>query len=64
MFVKNLEDCPEFIAGDRSILRELLHPDKGGRGVGDGVGGGDVDGVRLPLHGGGGRRRRDALGAA
>ena len=28
MFVKNLEDCPEFIAGDRSILRELLHPDK------------------------------------
>ncbi|MEM6500541.1 MAG: cupin domain-containing protein [Cyanobacteria bacterium P01_C01_bin.89] len=28
MFVKNLQDCPEFIAGDRSILRELLHPDK------------------------------------
>ncbi|MEM9244180.1 MAG: cupin domain-containing protein [Cyanobacteria bacterium P01_F01_bin.153] len=28
MFVKNLQDCPEFIAGDQSILRELLHPDK------------------------------------
>ena len=28
MFVKNLKDCPEFIAGDHSILRELLHPDK------------------------------------
>ena len=28
MFVRNLQDCPEFIAGDRSILRELLHPDK------------------------------------
>lgn len=28
MFVRKLNDCPEFIAGDRSILRELLHPDK------------------------------------
>jgi mannose-6-phosphate isomerase-like protein (cupin superfamily) len=28
MFVKRLEDCREFIAGDDSILRELLHPDK------------------------------------
>ncbi len=28
MFIKNLEDCPEFTAGDNSILRELLHPDK------------------------------------
>jgi mannose-6-phosphate isomerase-like protein (cupin superfamily) len=24
-----LKDCPEFIAGDRTKLRELLHPDKG-----------------------------------
>ena len=24
----NLKDCDEFIAGDDSILRELLHPDK------------------------------------
>ena len=28
MFVKRLKDCREFIAGDGSILRELLHPDK------------------------------------
>lgn len=28
MFVKYLEDCPEVIAGDGSILRELLHPAK------------------------------------
>lgn len=28
MFVRRLEDCQEFIAGDDSILREFLHPDK------------------------------------
>ena len=28
MFLKYLEDCREFIAGDGSILRELLHPEK------------------------------------
>jgi len=28
MFVRKLEDCPEFIAGDGSLLRELLHPEK------------------------------------
>ncbi len=28
MFIKCLNDCEEFIAGDGSILRELLHPDK------------------------------------
>lgn len=28
MFIKYLKDCEEFIAGDGSILRELLHPDK------------------------------------
>ena len=28
MFVKHLKDCTEFIAGDDSILRELLHPEK------------------------------------
>lgn len=26
MFVKYLKDCREFVAGDDSILRELLHP--------------------------------------
>jgi mannose-6-phosphate isomerase-like protein (cupin superfamily) len=28
MFLKRLKDCREFIAGDGSILRELLHPEK------------------------------------
>jgi len=28
MFVRQLKDCPEFIAGDGSLLRELLHPEK------------------------------------
>jgi mannose-6-phosphate isomerase-like protein (cupin superfamily) len=28
MFVKYLKDCRQFIAGDGSILRELLHPNK------------------------------------
>ena len=28
MFIKRLGDCQEFIAGDVSILRELLHPGK------------------------------------
>ncbi|MDD5561983.1 MAG: cupin domain-containing protein [Candidatus Omnitrophica bacterium] len=29
MFIKKLEDCPKFISGDKAILRELLHADKG-----------------------------------
>ncbi len=28
MFIKDLKQCEEFIAGDDTILRELLHPDK------------------------------------
>jgi len=28
MFLKYLKDCREFVAGDGSILRELLHPEK------------------------------------
>lgn len=28
MFIRQLADCPEFTAGDHSILRELLHPAK------------------------------------
>lgn len=28
MLVRKLEDCEEFIAGDGTQLRELLHPDK------------------------------------
>ncbi len=28
MYVKKLEDCNEFIAGDGSVLREFLHPGK------------------------------------
>jgi len=28
MFIRRLQDCPEFIAGDNCRLREILHPDK------------------------------------
>ena len=28
MLIRKLRDCEEFIAGDRTILRELFHPDK------------------------------------
>ncbi|MEC4894510.1 MAG: cupin domain-containing protein [Oscillatoria sp. PMC 1051.18] len=28
MLIRKLNNCPEFIAGDGTILRELLHPDK------------------------------------
>lgn len=28
MLIRKLCECEEFIAGDRTILRELLHPDK------------------------------------
>ena len=28
MFIRELQDCPEFIAGDNCALREILHPDK------------------------------------
>jgi len=26
--ITHLDECEEFIAGDRSVLREILHPDK------------------------------------
>lgn len=28
MFIKDLKNCEEIVAGDKTILRELLHPDK------------------------------------
>ncbi len=28
MFIRELKDCSEFIAGDNCMLREILHPDK------------------------------------
>ena len=28
MYVTHLKDWPEFLAGDHTLLRELLHPDK------------------------------------
>lgn len=34
MFIKDLKDCAEFIAGDNTILRELLHPDKAELAIG------------------------------
>ncbi len=33
MFIRELNDCPEFIAGDNCILREILHPDKADLGL-------------------------------
>lgn len=34
MFIKDLQDCQEFIAGDNSLLQELLHPDKADLAIG------------------------------
>jgi mannose-6-phosphate isomerase-like protein (cupin superfamily) len=28
MFIRELKDCEEFVAGDNCTLREILHPDK------------------------------------
>ena len=28
MFIRELKDCEEFVAGDNCMLREILHPDK------------------------------------
>lgn len=28
MLIRSLDDCEEFVAGDDSYLREILHPDK------------------------------------
>ena len=28
MLIQKLHNCPEFTAGDNTLLRELLHPDK------------------------------------
>jgi mannose-6-phosphate isomerase-like protein (cupin superfamily) len=28
MFIRELKDCEEFVAGDKCVLREILHPDK------------------------------------
>lgn len=28
MLIRQLNDCAEFVAGDETLLRELLHPDK------------------------------------
>jgi len=28
MFIRGLSECEEFLAGDRTVLREILHPDK------------------------------------
>ena len=28
MLIRSLDDCDEFVAGDGSFLREILHPDK------------------------------------
>ena len=28
MFMRDLKDCREFVAGDHTVLRQVLHPDK------------------------------------
>ncbi len=28
MFIKHLDECEPFIAGDKTLLREIFHPDK------------------------------------
>ena len=28
MFIKSLDDCATFVAGDNTLLKEILHPDK------------------------------------
>ena len=28
MFIRKIDDCPEFVAGDNTRLREVFHPDK------------------------------------
>lgn len=33
MLIRCVKDCEEFIAGDDSVLRELLHPDKSNVGI-------------------------------
>ena len=33
MFIRNLNDCAEFTAGDNCRLREVLHPDKAGLAI-------------------------------
>jgi mannose-6-phosphate isomerase-like protein (cupin superfamily) len=34
MFIRDFHKCVPFVAGDNSILRELLHPDKDALGLG------------------------------
>ncbi|ALA57294.1 cupin domain-containing protein [Nitrospira moscoviensis] len=34
MLTRTLSDCEEFVAGDHTVLRELLHPDKQAAKVG------------------------------
>lgn len=49
--MSRLNDCPEFIAGDRTRLRELLHPDKTEAKVGYSLAHGYLDpGTESLLH--------------
>jgi mannose-6-phosphate isomerase-like protein (cupin superfamily) len=34
MFIKHLNDCPEFEAGDKTILKEVAHPSNDGWPIG------------------------------
>ena len=37
MLIQKLSDCDEFVAGDNTLLRELLHPDKQAMALGYGL---------------------------
>jgi mannose-6-phosphate isomerase-like protein (cupin superfamily) len=43
MILTRLKDCPEFMAGDRTRLRELLHPNKSEAKVGYSLAHGSLD---------------------
>lgn len=38
MFIRDLANCPEFIAGDETVFRELLHPAKADLNLGYSLG--------------------------
>ena len=38
MLIKELKDCPEFIAGDETHLREILHPERDNLQIGYSIG--------------------------
>ena len=51
MLITRLGDCPEFLAGDHTRLRELLHPTKSGARIGYSLAWGTIEpGQRSKRH--------------